>query len=59
MSKERLIDDDLKKGKDVERLREIYYTPSYRLGGLAKIYEISKEEMLCSVASSSACTSTM
>ena len=46
MSKERLIDDDLKKGKDVERLREIYYTPSYRLGGLAKIYEISKEEKL-------------
>ena len=46
MSKERLIDDGLKKGKDVERLREIYYTPAYRLGGLAKIWEVAKEEKL-------------
>ena len=42
----KVIEDDLKKTKDSERLREIYYTPAYRLGGLAKIYEISKEEKL-------------
>ena len=51
MSKKRLIDDDLqgssvKKTKDVERLREIYYTPAYRLGGLTKIWEVAKEEKL-------------
>ena len=29
--------------KNEERLREIYYTPAYRLGGLAKIWEVVKE----------------
>ena len=32
--------------KNEERLREIYYTPAYRLGGFAKIWEVAKEEKL-------------
>ena len=35
-----------KKPKDVEALREIYYTPRLRLGGLPKIWQAVKERNL-------------
>jgi len=46
MSTERLIEGDLKKPKDMEALREIYYTPRLRLGGLPKIWGAVKERKL-------------
>ena len=46
MSKERLIDDDLKKTKDTAALRDIYYDKRIGLGGFDRIWEKVKDDKL-------------
>ena len=44
--KERLIDDDLKKTKDTEALRELFYSKRTGLGGFDKLWRKVKKEGL-------------
>ena len=46
MSKERLIDDDLKKTKDTAALRDIFYDKRIGLGGFDRIWEKVKDEKM-------------